>query len=967
MRGFSLVHNLQRSIGSNKVRTYVRLRFTVVLMVLLCGAITSDAQNRTASAPLLSLLTTARAVHSLTIAEARRGYPVHLNVVVTYFDRATDMTETALFVHDASGGVYVRGDPGIGLISPGTLVCVDGVSDVGNYGPIVAKPLIRVVRSSRLPETAPRVSMTQLRTGSEDGQWVEVEGIVHAAHEIQNRLRVELAMNDGLLIAIVSKNPGVEFRQLIDAKVLIRGDASPLFNGHGQLTGFRLVVPGIFAFRIEEPGPRDPFAALLKPIDSLRRFDPQLTPGHRVHIRGIVTLQWPGSLLCLRDDTHGLCAYTTERTPVAVGSIVDVSGFPASGDDAPILTDAVFRDEGRSETASPEPISSEKQSLVEHDAELVRLDGQLIGRDLAAADTTLMVAAGKFIIPVVLPKAMTTNAEKVWKDGSRLRVTGICAVLADSRSSADTGGYLVPHSFRILLRSPEDVVVTRTASWFTPAHGLMLVTIALTIALAVLVWVFLLRKRVRESEERYRHQAQHDALTGLPSRLLLQDRLDQALVRSARQGTALAVLMLDLDKFKQINDTYGHSAGDRTLQTTAERLSTVVRDTDTVARMGGDEFVVLLDNIGFAREAEVIAEKVVKALCVPINLGDQVLPVSSSVGVCTTVGTKLTAEMLLKRADEALYKAKGKGRNCYQLYTEDMAREVVEHQSLQTGLARALGLDELELHYQPMVDFRTGQLTGFEALLRWRSKTMGLIMPNEFIALAEQSGLIVPIGEWVLREACREIGSLERRFQQSFRLAVNLSPRQFQQCGLSEVIRRTLAEFGRAPETTEFEITERMLTTDTPETQNVLMELRNLGARIAVDDFGIGFSNLSFITRFSIDTLKIDGSFVRACVSDRNSLAVVRAIVAMAQGLGIHVIAEGIETAEQFEFLREEGCGTAQGYYLGTPSPAKQILLLLEKSDLTKRGVEANHGNRWCRAATGGSILLEPGKDVGLL
>lgn len=328
-----------------------------------------------------------------------------------------------------------------------------------------------------------------------------------------------------------------------------------------------------------------------------------------------------------------------------------------------------------------------------------------------------------------------------------------------------------------------------------------------------------------------------------------------------------------------------------------------------------------------------VAAKIVAALSAPFRVGNREVPLSTSVGVCMAFDETMDADTLMKMADTAMYHAKAKGRNCFQFYSADMDGATKVYQRLRSGLEKALAANEFEVHYQPLVDFQTRELTGFEALLRWRSQELGLVMPTDFIPVAEESGLIVPIGEWVLRQACYEIGLLEAQLGRRFLLAVNISPRQMQQFGLPEMVARGLDKSGRDPEFIELEITESMLMNDSSSTQNSLIEMRGMGIRLAIDDFGVGFSSLSYITRFSIDRIKIDRSFVMKCMKEETSLAVIRAMVAMAHGLSMTVVAEGVETAEEFHFLANEGCDTAQGYYLSRPVPVTELVPLVNRLD----------------------------------
>jgi diguanylate cyclase (GGDEF)-like protein len=390
-------------------------------------------------------------------------------------------------------------------------------------------------------------------------------------------------------------------------------------------------------------------------------------------------MQWPGVSLCIRDATRGICARTVQSTRLALGDVADVAGFAGAENSTSVLADAVFR---KAESAAPvpaEPISAAQAMLGKHNSELIQIDGELIGRDLASSDTTLMLTSGNFIFTAVLPQSLAGPEADAWKNGSRLRLTGICSVEFDPQLSVLKDGIAVPKSFRVLMRSTADVVVLRKPSWWTPGRGLLLLALAITGTLVVLAWVVALRKRVeqqtnllRESEERFRHMAQHDALTGLATRLVLQDRLNVALESARRRETGLGLLMLDIDNFKEINDRLGHQAGDEVLRVTAKRIVEAVRKSDTVARMGGDEFVVLLPDLGDPQGVESLAAKMVAALSVPVALAGREARISVSIGVCTAAGDRLDADALLTCVDAAMYQAKARGRNCFQVFTPGM-------------------------------------------------------------------------------------------------------------------------------------------------------------------------------------------------------------------------------------------------------------------------------------------------------
>ncbi len=430
----------------------------------------------------------------------------------------------------------------------------------------------------------------------------------------------------------------------------------------------------------------------------------------------------------------------------------------------------------------------------------------------------------------------------------------------------------------------------------------------------------------REAEEQIEYQAYHDALTALPNRLLFRDRLTVALAHAKRQKTPLAVMFLDLDRFKYVNDTLGHSLGDELLRAVAARLKAVLREGDTIARMGGDEFTVLLGDLTSTDDAAKIAQKLLETISHPLSVDGHELYVTTSIGIALFPNDGDSAEALLKNADSAMYRAKEAGRNSYQLCTPAMNSRAAERLSIENALRRALERDELVLHFQPQVRLDTLQVAGMEALLRWNRPGHGLVSPLRFIPVAEETRLIVPIGEWVLREACRQAKAWQREKYPNLRISVNLSPRQFQQSDLCEVVARVLEETGLEPQFLELEITESTAMKNTDRTIETLAGLRALGVRIALDDFGTGHSSLSYLRRFPIDRVKIDQEFVQAVEASGSNRAIVSAIVAMAHGLDLAVTAEGVETEAQLNFLREQECEEVQGFLYGRPEPATGVV-----------------------------------------
>ena len=425
------------------------------------------------------------------------------------------------------------------------------------------------------------------------------------------------------------------------------------------------------------------------------------------------------------------------------------------------------------------------------------------------------------------------------------------------------------------------------------------------------------------------HLAQHDSLTDLPNRVLLTDRLTQAISVARRTSEQLVVLFLDLDHFKNINDSLGHAIGDKLLASVAQRLVACGRHSDTVSRQGGDEFVVLLPQIGHAADATVLAQKMMTALTAPHFIAGNELRINASIGISRYPNDGQDAESLLKSADTAMYYAKEKGRNNFQFFKADMTTRAVARQSLEGLLGRALERHEFVLHYQPKVDLQTGEITGIEALLRWLHADRGLIPPPQFVPIAEESGLIVPIGRWVLREACTQLRAWLEVGLRRISVAVNLSGVEFRAKHFLEGVRTILEETRLEPRFLEFELTESVLMNHVEGSVSRLQALKALGVQLAVDDFGTGYSSLSYLRRFPIDALKLDQSFIHHITVDPNEAAIISAVIDMGKKLKQRVIAEGVETREQRNFLQVHGCGEGQGYYFSRPMAAEQCAKLL--------------------------------------
>jgi diguanylate cyclase (GGDEF)-like protein len=485
--------------------------------------------------------------------------------------------------------------------------------------------------------------------------------------------------------------------------------------------------------------------------------------------------------------------------------------------------------------------------------------------------------------------------------------------------------------------------------WWAAVGSLLVVL--LTTVVGRLSWQ-LARIRLRESEAKVAHAQQveylayHDGLTGLPNRSLFSKLLAQSISEAQRYGRRLAVAFLDLDRFKQINDTLGHEAGDQLLQEVATRLKGCVRDSDTVARLGGDEFVVLLPDLADEQQAATVAQKILSAISRPLLLIGQEFRVTASIGISTYPQDGLDEQTLKRNADIAMYQAKAEGKNNFQFYSQKLNAHSLERLTLESSLRHALERNEFRLHYQAKRDIGSGRITGMEALLRWEHPDLGTVAPMQFIPVADETGLIVPIGRWVLETACSQSVAWRKQGLPPLSIAVNLTARQFRDEQLLQDVSAILTTTGMDPHLLEIELHESLLMHDVENTLRTLMQLKTLGIRIAVDDFGIGYSSVAMLQRFPLDTIKIDRSIIRDIVGNTANSALADAILAVGRSLSLTVVAQGVETPEQAEYLRTYACDELQGFYFERPLPAPQFSQLLHQAgEITyigeRRGLQA--------------------------
>jgi diguanylate cyclase (GGDEF)-like protein len=493
------------------------------------------------------------------------------------------------------------------------------------------------------------------------------------------------------------------------------------------------------------------------------------------------------------------------------------------------------------------------------------------------------------------------------------------------------------------LEAGEDAVLAQRTQQSANNTNLSQITsfVAAGFNLALLCLIYYLAYReVRDrrlAEAVLVYTATHDPLTQLPNRRLFSERLQHALNLAQRHKRRLAVLFIDLDRFKNINDTLGHGAGDQILQDIGRRLGHCVRESDTIARQGGDEFVVLIEEFDEPQSVVAVAEKILAAVAIPLTLGRKEFHITASIGISTFPDDGDSLQALLKNADIAMYRAKEQGKNNYKFYAEQMNRHFHDRLAIEAGLRHALERGELELYYQPKVDTLTGHIHSMEALLRWEHPELGRVHPERFIPVAEETGLIVPIGEWVLRTACAQNRAWQNQGLPALRVAVNLSARQFGKPTLLQDIAQVLSETELDPRYLELEITESMVMHDAERAVQVLKDLKASGIYLAIDDFGTGYSSLAYLKRFPIDCVKVDRSFIRDIPADPDDMAITRTVIAMAHSLRLSVVAEGVETKEQVRFLRDHHCDEIQGHYFSPPLPAEQFAAFIREQQIAGR------------------------------
>ncbi len=641
------------------------------------------AQTLPAAHQYRPVLTTARQVHQLAPDQAALALPVRLRGVVTFYD-PWQAGHKALFIADASGGIFIA--PGPAPLPPmhaGSVIAVSGVTDPGGFAPIVSDPQIRLLPGT-LPLPKPlRVQLPLLLTGAEDGQWIEIEGVVRAAEPDAKHVVLTVATPDGTFSATTVREDRANYNALVDAKILLRGVATPLVDAKRRLLGIRILFPGLSTVSVEEPALPEVFSLPVQPLSRLLRYSSTVPSPHRIHVRGTVTLSWPGQRVCVADGSDALCMETQDPVPLKEGQIVDAVGFLDRKNYVPQLSNALLRVSGAGSAIPAVRISPADTFGGDHEGDRVRMEGTLFGIDRKDGFTTLLISSAGTLFPAILPSTsfdQQSLPSQKWVEGSRVAVTGVFSGNVDTHWITRQEGKARWESFQILLQSPEDIRILESPSWWNSRHSLAVLEVVAFSTLIFLVWVFALRRQVhrqtltiRRSEERFRYMAEHDALTGLCARTVFFERLSSAIAEAARRSSSLAIMAIDVDDFKHLNDSLGHQAGDTVLCAVARRIQSAVRETDTVARIGGDEFVILLPGVHGTEEAYVIAAKILAVASDSVSIREDPVAVTVSIGVTVFPDGGLDATSLLRSADVALYRAKAIGRNCFQLFSPSPA------------------------------------------------------------------------------------------------------------------------------------------------------------------------------------------------------------------------------------------------------------------------------------------------------
>jgi diguanylate cyclase (GGDEF)-like protein len=934
--------------------------------------------------------TSIAAIRQLTPQQASTAMPVSITGVVTFLD--TDWRQ--LYLQDSSGGIYVKYAGTNVPLFQGQRLKVIGVTNAGDYAPVVIAPRFVHLGKEPLPAPAP-VTISVAYSGTLDSRFVEVEGVVHPLKTGQNPKHLSFDLYSAFGPVHVSTGPGFggeeHIKELEDASVRIRGVCGTVFNSRRQLVGFQLSVTEPSNIEVLEPADPNPFQKRAVPIDQLLQFSPKARFNHRVKVSGSVTMVGPG-FFYIQDRTGGL-QIQSDAQGLRNADLVEAVGYATNGGYSPVMTDADVHVLRHNMPGEVQPATMDALADGALDSRLVTVEGRLLNVDDTPAYRTLVLQAGSHTFEARLFRLDATTALPETEEGSIVRITGISSAQVEPGAT-----YLLlakeAVGFRILVRSPEDILVLRNAPWWNLRHTALVLATLLVFVVAGLVWVQALHRRVRvqnaklktamakeraiselaaamqdvtrrqdftsivsiqgdeeiarlgtefnkmigelrvrdeakaQAESKLQYQALTDELTGLPNRRLLSDRLTQTLENARRANQIVAILYLDLDGFKLVNDSLGHTTGDVLLGQVAQRLRSRIRRSDTLARIGGDEFTIVLTQLHRKEEAALVCKSLLEALGTPFAIEGHEITIGASIGVSLFPENSSEASDLLQQADSAMYAAKRNGKNRSLYFTPELGSMVRERLNLENQLRGAIARGEIAVHYQPEFDVASGKLVRFEALARWTHPTLGNIPPAKFIPIAEESGLIIPLGSFILERACEEAVGWQKISPDPVQVAVNVSSLQFMRDSFVEELVETLKHTGLKPSLLQIELTESVMLSGTEPAAETMRRLAALGVTIAIDDFGTGYSCFSYLPRLPFNALKIDRAFVKELSARKEMKAMVHSLITLAHNLNMQVVVEGIETQEQLEMIRRVGGNQVQGFLLGRPTPDPQSALL---------------------------------------
>lgn len=930
------------------------------------------------------LIQTVRAIRNLSAEKANLALPVRIRGVITYIDSVWRQ----LYVQDNTAGIYVKYN-GNQRLEAGQRVILTGLSNAGNFAPVIIAPKIEIQGKAPLPPPVD-ADTDNASQGLLDSQFVRIEGIVYPLKFGENPLRplITFALMSALGPIHVYASPAFPpldqaARRFEDARVDIHGVLGSVFNSRRQLIGYQLLVANPEQIHILEPAVADPFTLPTSPIADLLQFSPHTRPGHRVKVAGVVTFVEPDRLY-LQDASSGV-EIRGDTGALRVGDSIQAVGYPKLvGSYSPVMTDAEFRPAGATRTIEPRSTTAEAVLGGQADSTLVSLDARLLAVLNGPSHTTLVLQSGVRNFTAILDTT-DIGANLTIRPGSILRLTGVCSNQVDP-AKIYTLLETDPANFQILLRTPRDIAVVRPAPFWTTKATVILLSLVSLLIPTTLIWVAVLRRRVRRQmaelrkaaettqairdlsasmrkvarEQRYdkrvsvrgrqevaqlvvafnqmlaqlrqreeeknaaeaklQHMAMVDELTGLPNRRMLFDSLNQKLAAAERENHQLALLYIDLDGFKLVNDNLGHNLGDLVLAEVARRLRARARASDTVARIGGDEFTLVLGHIKHPEDAEIVARDLLQAITARYEIEGNPILIGASIGISLFPDHGSEGGQLLQHADCAMYAAKHNGKNQIVQFGHHLGNAARERLILENDLRRAVEEDSIAVHYQPEFDLATRRIVRFEALARWHHPTLGNIPPLQFISIAEENGLIVPLGARILERACRDALQWNAAVGRPIPVAVNVSSVQFARPTFVEEIAEILARTGLDPCLLQIELTESATLAGIEHSSVVVRRLKEMGISLALDDFGTGYSCLSYLPHLPFDALKVDRSFLKELLARPESGALLKSILTMAHSLDMRVIVEGIETDAELKAVIALGANDGQGYLLGRPS-----------------------------------------------